>query len=296
MRTASPAPAPAAARMPASAPGRRRSTLDRLRSGERRCREHLRLIRSPLQGSCRVAVVGAKGGAGKTSLVLTLGAMLAAERGEPVAAVDAGSHSGSLGRRIRRRTEAGIADLATARHPADLDRYVSPTPSGLTVLAGPDRPGALSDAGYVSALDLLAQRFPITLTDSGTGLLDDPMRGVLGLADQLVLATTPGVDSAGSAAATLDWLHAHGYGELAARSVTAISAVRGTARPVESAELRAYFGARCRGVVELPFDEHLAAGAEFDPGRLGLRTRAAVRELAALVGADLWRAGRPTGR
>lgn len=268
--------------------------LERLRSGERRGREQLRLIRSPLHGSWRIAVLSAKGGSGKTSVVLALGAMLAAERGEPVVAVDSGSHAGSLARRVRHRTTAGITGLAAARHLVDLDRYVSPTPSGLAVLAGPDRPGTLSDAGYRAALELLAQRYPIALTDSCTGLLEAPMHGVLDLADQLILATTPGVDGAGSAAATLDWLHAHGYGELAERSITVVSAVRGTTRPVDPAGLRAYFGARCRGVVELPFDDHLAAGAEFDPCRLGHRTGAAVRELAALVGADLWRAGRPT--
>ncbi|MFF1908159.1 MinD/ParA family protein [Kitasatospora sp. NPDC058218] len=294
-------PAPPTAPRPGAE--QRRNVLDVLRTGERRGREQLRRIRSPLHGSCRIAVISAKGGVGKTSLVLALGAMLATERGEPVAAVDAGTDPNSPARRTRPAAPAGIAELAAALReggPAAVDpgSYLSPTPTGLAVLAGPPYPGAgrpLDEADYRAVLSVLAERYPLTLTDSGTGLLDGPMRGVLDLADQLVLATTPSVDGAGSAAATLDWLHAHGYGELAERSVTAISAVRGAGRLVNSADLRAYFGTRCRGVVELPFDEHLAAGAEFEPGRLGHRTRRAVRELAALIGDDLWRAGRPTG-
>ncbi|MFJ9951197.1 MinD/ParA family protein [Kitasatospora sp. NPDC091207] len=308
-QAAPPAPAPPHATFrtypPVPCPGteQRRGVLDVLRTGERRGREQLRLIRSPLHGSCRIAVISAKNGVGKTSVVLALGAMLAAERGEPVAAVDAGTDPNPLGRRIRSAAPAGVAELAAALRgggPAAVDPgpYLSPTPSGLAVLAGPSSPGAgraLDDADYRAVLAALAERYPITLTDSGPGLGDGPTRGVLDLADQLVLATTPSVDGAGSAAATLDRLHAHGYGELAERSVIAISAVRGAGRPVNSADLRTYFGSRCRGVVELPFDEHLATAAAFEPGRLGHRTRRAVRELAALIGADLWRAGRPTG-
>ncbi|MGV9263214.1 MinD/ParA family ATP-binding protein [Kitasatospora sp. NPDC003701] len=300
-------PAPAGLPLPPAAPRpgaeQRRNVLDVLRTGERRGREQLRRIRSPLHGSYRIAVISAKGGVGKTSLVLALGAMLATERGEPVAAVDAGTHPNPPARRIHPAAPAGVAELAAALRsggpaPVDPGPYLSPTPTGLAVLSGPPHPGTgrpLEEADYRAVLSVLAERYPITLTDSGTGLPDGPMRGVLELADQLVLATTPSVDGAGSAAATLDWLHAHGYGELAERSVTAISAVRGAGRLVNSADLRAYFGGRCRGVVELPFDEHLAAGTEFEPGRLGHRTRRAVRELAALIGDDLWRAGRPTG-
>ncbi|MFE2725395.1 MinD/ParA family protein [Kitasatospora sp. NPDC059327] len=302
-----PAPPPAAfsTHPPVPRPGaeQRRGVLDVLRTGERRGREQLRLIRSPLHGSCRIAVISARSGVGRTSVMLSLGAMLATERGEPVAAVETGTDPHSLGRRVRSAAAAGVAEFAAALRaggPAAVDPgpYLSRTPSGLAVLAGPSSPGAgrgLDDTDYRAVLAALAERYPITLTDSGPGSGSDSGPGVLDLADQLVLATTPSVDGASSSAATLDWLHAHGYGELAERCVIAISAVRGAGRPVNSADLRSYFGARCRGVVELPFDEHLATAAAFEPGRLGHRTRRAVRELAALIGADLWRAGRPTG-
>ncbi|MFD2122693.1 hypothetical protein ACFSNO_29800 [Streptomyces cirratus] len=54
------------------------------------------------------------------------------------------------------------------------------------------------------------------------------MRGVLDLADQLIIISTPSVDGASSASTTLDWLSAHGYGDLVSRSLTVIS---GGARP-----------------------------------------------------------------
>ena len=52
------------------------------------------------------------------------------------------------------------------------------------------------------------------MTDCGTGLLHSAMAGILGLADQIVLVSSPSVDGARSASATLDWLEAHDYGDL----------------------------------------------------------------------------------
>ena len=56
---------------------------------------------------------------------------------------------------------------------------------------------------------VLEQFYSICITDCGTGLLHSAMAGVLALADQLVLVSSPSVDGARSASATLDWLEAH---------------------------------------------------------------------------------------
>ena len=61
---------------------------------------------------------------------------------------------------------------------------------------------------------------------------------------------------------------------------------------VDAARIRAYFAARCRGVVDVPHDPHLASGGRIDPARLREPTRTAFLRLAALV-ADGFRDGPP---
>ena len=117
---------------------------------------------------------------------------------------------------------------------------------------------------YRRAIDVLGKQYPVILTDSGTGLLYSAMRGVLDLADQLIIISTPSVDGASSASTTLDWLSAHGYADLVSRSLTVISGVRETGKMIKVEDIVSHFETRCRGVVVVPFDEHLAAGAEVE--------------------------------
>src|SRR5262249_42957988 len=148
-------------------------------------------------------------------------------------AVDANPDSGTLGRRVSRQTPATIRDLVTAlpglRTYMDIRAFTSQAPSGLEVLANDSDPGVsrtFDDEDYRRVMELLGGQYPIVLTDSGTGLLHSTMRGVLDLADQLVVVATPSVDGATSASITLDWLAAHGYEEQVRRAVTVISGVR----------------------------------------------------------------------
>lgn len=112
-----------------------------------------------------------------------------------------------------------------------------------------------NDTDYRRAIEVLGRQYPIILTDSGTGLLYSAMRGVLDLADQLIIVSTPSVDGASSASTTLDWLSAHGYAELVQRSVTVVSGVRETGKMIKIEDIVAHFRTRCRGVVVVPFEE-----------------------------------------
>jgi MinD-like ATPase involved in chromosome partitioning or flagellar assembly len=66
---------------------------------------------------------------------------------------------------------------------------------------------------------------------------------------------------------------------------------------VDGGRIRAYFAARCRGVVDVPHDPHLASGGRIDLTRLREPTRTAFLHLAALV-ADRFAPGSasPDGR
>ncbi|MGY3056851.1 MinD-like ATPase involved in chromosome partitioning or flagellar assembly, partial [Streptomyces sp. TE3672] len=250
----------------------------------------LELIRTPVHSCYRIAVISLKGGVGKTTVTTALGATLASERQDKVLAIDANPDAGTLGRRVRRETRATIRDLVqaipTLNTYMDIRAFTSQAPSGLEILANDVDPAistTFNDDDYRRAIDVLGRQYPIILTDSGTGLLYSAMRGVLDLADQLIVVATPSVDGASSASTTLDWLNAHGYTDLVSRGLTVISGVREKGRMIKVEDIVAHFSARCRGVVPVPFDEHLSVGAEVDLDLMRPRTRDAYLGLCTLV-------------
>ncbi|MGW0958647.1 SCO5717 family growth-regulating ATPase [Streptomyces gelaticus] len=262
----------------------------------------LDLIRTPVLSCYRIAVISLKGGVGKTTTTTALGATLATERQDKILAIDANPDAGTLGRRVRRETGATIRDLVQAipylNSYMDIRRFTSQAPSGLEIIANDVDPAVsttFNDEDYRRAIDVLGKQYPIILTDSGTGLLYSAMRGVLDLADQLIIISTPSVDGASSASTTLDWLSAHGYAELVQRSITVISGVRETGKMIKVDDIVQHFETRCRGVVVVPFDEHLAAGAEVDLDMMRPKTREAYFNLSAMVAEDFARAQQQQG-
>ncbi|MBV2151724.1 AAA family ATPase, partial [Kitasatospora sp. SUK 42] len=258
----------------------------------------LEIIRTPVLSCYRIAVISLKGGVGKTTTTTALGATLASERQDKVIAIDANPDAGTLGRRVKRQTGATIRDLVTAiprlRSYMDIRQFTSQDlNSGLEILANDVDPAVsttFNDSDYRQVIDVLGRQYPIILTDSGTGLLYSAMRGVLDLADQLIIVSTPSVDGASSASTTLDWLSAHGYADLVQRSITVVSGVRETSKMIKVEDIVAHFQTRCRGVVVVPFDESLAAGAEVNLDMMRPKVREAYFELATLVGEDIIRA------
>ncbi|MFI2368675.1 SCO5717 family growth-regulating ATPase [Streptomyces sp. NPDC018833] len=262
----------------------------------------LDLIRTPVLSCYRIAVISLKGGVGKTTTTTALGSTLATERQDKILAIDANPDAGTLGRRVRRETGATIRDLVQAipylNSYMDIRRFTSQAPSGLEIIANDVDPAVsttFNDEDYRRAIDVLGRQYPIILTDSGTGLLYSAMRGVLDLADQLIIISTPSVDGASSASTTLDWLSAHGYADLVQRSVTVISGVRETGKMIKVDDIVQHFQTRCRGVVVVPFDEHLAAGAEVDLDMMRPKTREAYFNLSALIAEDFARAQQQQG-
>jgi MinD-like ATPase involved in chromosome partitioning or flagellar assembly len=252
--------------------------------------ERLQRVRTPLLGCHKIAVISLKGGVGKTTTTTSVGATLAWNRGDRVIAIDANPDAGTLGRRVRRETNATIRDLLHAlpsvQSYVDIRRFTSQAPSRLEVLANDVDPAVsttFNDTDYLRIVEQLEKQYSIILTDSGTGLLYSAMRGVLEIADSLIVVSTPSVDGGNSASTTLDWLHAHGYADLVNRSITVISGVRPASKDFDHKQLVAHFAARCRGVISIPFDPHLATGAEIDLDQLRPTTRDAYLELAAMI-------------
>src|SRR6266702_1051920 len=209
-----------------------------------------------------------------------------------VIAVDANPDRGTLCDKLRLETAATIRDLLNERDEihryAEVRAYTTQAPSRLEVLASDRDPTvsvAFSAEDYEDVARVLENHYSICVTDCGTGLLHSAMGGVLQLADQVVLVSSPSVDGARSASATLDWLAAHNYGDLARSAVFVLCAVRPRARStLDLGRLEQHFAARCRAVVRIPYDAHLAEGAEVDLDRLGKATADAYLVLAAEIG------------
>ena len=247
--------------------------------------------RTPVTGCHRLAVISLKGGVGKTTTTAALGAMFADLRGDRVIAVDANPDRGTLGERVPRESGATVRHLLEARAQlqryADVRAFTSQSPTRLEVLASDSDPGAsmaFGEQDYRDTVTTLERFYNLILTDCGTGLLHSAMHGILGLASSLVVVSSPSLDGARSASATLDWLEAHGFDQLARNAVVVISSVRPGGGMVDVMHLEDHFAARCRDVVTIPYDPHLEAGGVLDLRELSPRTRDAYLELAAAVG------------
>jgi MinD-like ATPase involved in chromosome partitioning or flagellar assembly len=292
------------AKRPGPGSGWRRSlsrvTGGLLRFGESaadmRRRDLINRVRTPVAGGHhRIAVLSLKGGVGKTTTAVGLGATLATLRGDRVIAVDANPDRGTLSDKVRLETAATIRDLLNERGQvgryADVRAFTSQAPSRLEILAS-DRDPAVSVAfgaeDYCDAARVLEHFYSICLTDCGTGLLHSAMSGVLHLADQIVVVSSPSVDGARSASATLDWLEAHQCGDLVRNGVVVLSTIRPKSKSnVDLDRLEHHFASRCRAVVRIPYDAHLEEGAEVELELLAAETADAYLALAALVGDGL---------
>ncbi|WP_033428495.1 MinD/ParA family ATP-binding protein [Saccharothrix syringae] len=258
-----------------------------------RRRELIARINQPLRGCYKIAMLSLKGGVGKTTTTTTLGSTFSSLRGDRVIAVDANPDRGTLALKVPRETTATVRhllrDSSRITKYSDVRAYTSQSPSRLEVLASDQDPAvseAFSDQDYLRTVSLLELFYNIVLTDCGTGLMHSAMKGVLDQADSLVLVSSGSVDGAQTSAATLDWLEAHGYRDLVAKSVAVINSVRPGSGKVDLDKLAAHFAQRCRAVVRIPFDSHLEEGAEIELDKLAPATRLALLELAATVADD----------
>ncbi len=249
-------------------------------------------VNRPVRGDYRIAVLSLKGGVGKTTTTVGLGSIYSSLRGDRVIAVDANPDLGTLAQRIPQQTRSTVRDLladTSIYRYSDVRAHTSQSPARLEVLASERDPAvaeAFSEQDYRGVMRVLQRFYNIILTDCGTGLSHSAMNGVLDLANALILVSSPAIDGARSAGATLDWLQAHGYGHLVSRAVVVLSSSRSGASTIDTKQLSQHFLTRCRAVQMIPFDDHLAEGAEVDLELLGKGTHRALVDLAATVADD----------
>lgn len=257
-----------------------------------RADELLQRIQTPLRGDYRIAVMSLKGGVGKTTTTVTLGGVFASLRGDRVIAIDANPDLGTLAQRVAAPGPSTIRDLLaatdTSRYP-QVRSYTTQAKSRLEVIGSERDPAfseSFSEMDYRRAIDILQHHYNVILTDCGTGLMHSAMAGVLDLANTLILVSSPALDGAQSASATLDWLNLHGYEQLAANSVVVISGAHPGQATIDMDQLISHFRSRTRAVQVIPFDRHLSEGAVVDLDLISKNTMRAYKELAAIVAED----------
>lgn len=265
---------------------------------ERHQQQLVARVRAPIDGSRRVVVMSRKGGVGKTTVTVGLGATFATCRGDRVVAVDANPDAGNLGRRIAGDCTSTITDLLGDVDGIDtfsaMRRYTSQcTESRLEVLASDDDARisqALDRPAYRRVVSLLDRYYNLILLDTGTGILDSANQGLLADADQLVLVLRPALDGARAGAQTLDWLEEHGYAALVATAVVVINGVRHDDEGVAFAQR--HFAQRCGHVTTIPWDANLESGGRTTLSGLAPRTREAFIDVAAALADQFSGSGR----
>ncbi|NYE45638.1 MinD-like ATPase involved in chromosome partitioning or flagellar assembly [Spinactinospora alkalitolerans] len=217
-------------------------------------------LRTPFDGTRRVVVLGCTGGAGQTVTTLMLGHTLAAHRDERVVAVDVNPGGTGLSKRIRTETPETLTSLLANTDGIHgylgMRGYTSQAGTGLEVVTTLDDPyvQTLDDRDYAGLTGLLERFYGVTLLDpAATGVAR-----ALPIVDALVLVAPASSDAARAVAMTFEWLDGHGYAGLRSKSVVVVNGVsKRSLTDVDAAEQVAR--GRCRAIVRVPWDDHLAA-------------------------------------
>jgi MinD-like ATPase involved in chromosome partitioning or flagellar assembly len=207
----------------------------------------------PIGGPRLVVVLGCTVGAGQTVTTLMIAELLASLRGEAVAALDLNPGRPSLTELARATPAATVPALLAGTAPAGNGTRGRGRLDVVSHGAQPDGQ-VLGDAEYRKLFEILEERYALTVADPGASAV----ARVLAATDQLVLVAPASPDAARAVAMTQEWLDAHGYGELSAGSITVINGVsKRSMAHVEQAEV--VVRGRCRAIVRVPWDDHLAA-------------------------------------
>jgi MinD-like ATPase involved in chromosome partitioning or flagellar assembly len=272
---------------------------------EQRVRAMKEHIAAPMGGTLRVAVIGGKGGVGKTSMAVAIGSEIAALRiHEHVIAIDADPGQGAnLAERIDRSAPSSYAEIIAATNAvrySDIRARVGHNTSGLDVLASPSHRGAAGQSGdvtpeaYLAAQQRLENFYNVVVTDCGVDISHPVMDSVLGTANAVVIVTSAASEGAHGAAKQIDWLDHHPrYRPLIDRIVLVINHIRpassgwdrkNTARLVEVIQERYGRWIPPERIFVLPYDDHIATSAVLELDELKPVTRRRVLEMTAAIG------------
>ncbi|WP_082941957.1 MinD/ParA family protein [Mycolicibacterium peregrinum] len=251
-------------------------------------------IRRNTRDAYQIGVIGLKGGAGKTTVSMTLGSTLAKIRGDRVLAIDADPDAGNLVDRGHRQSAATITDLLAQENVSrynEIRGYTSMNGSNLEVLSSQDYSSAqreFNDEDWIDATAVVSRFYNLVIADTGRGLFQSAARGVLGSISGLVIVASASLDGARQAAVTMDWLRQNGYQDLLSRACVVINHVTPSKPNVDIADLEQQFQRHLPEgrVIVLPWDKHVALGTEIQLAQLSRTFQRRIVELAAALSDD----------
>ncbi|GAA1120402.1 hypothetical protein [Arthrobacter flavus] len=235
---------------------------------------------SPVTTGRRIAVVGSRGGAGKTTVAALLARTYASLRADTVTAVDNSVGAGTLGLRLGFTGAPSLADLAhslngqTPSSLADLAARLGAAESNLLVAGGAataSPPGAGADDDAARAARAVSRFCPITILDCGTGMELPSTSWAIQQSHAAIFvtpATVAGLEDARRYAE--QW---NGAGSDAAIPLLTLVLQTDARNPVDAVEEAERLSHHGTVAVALPYDRHLAGGVELD---LGLLSRASL--------------------
>lgn len=266
---------------------------------ERRVRHLNGIVASNLRGSYTVAVLGGKGGAGKTVTTAAVGSMFRSVRTDPVVAIDADpAQAANLAARIDPKSASVReinADTSLLRY-SDVRSYAGQNCVGLDVVASPrhaDSGGpAISPDEFAKAHTVLQRFYNVLLVDCGVDLDHPVMPEVLGRADSIVMVASAAPDGAVGASTNLEWLHQSGYQQLLSRVVLVLNHIRGSTSRKDKKASRQLVAALVEHfsrwvpperIFVVPFDPHIATADVVELNDLKPTTRRRVLEITAAL-------------
>lgn len=248
-------------------------------------------IQRPVTTGRRIAVLGMRGGAGKSTIATLLATVFAHYRRDRVLALDVDPDLGSLPLRLGVTRARSLGDLAAAERGfqsfGELEPYLTRAADRLWILPG--NRGSIGDSPlnatiYRDAALPLTRFFGITLIDCGSGVTRPLPRAVLEGVHAQVLVAPATLEGARSVGRALDWMATTGLSAHVPRTV-AVFTVKSphTRRTLDldgTSAILADVGVTC---LRLDYDRHVASGAPISPPRLAEATSTTAVRLAALT-------------
>lgn len=246
-----------------------------------------------------IAVSGAKGGVGKTTIATNLGLALASSLGQSVVLVDGDNSFGDVAAMLDMRPERSIVDFIRDIDKVDrtnVTEYLMRHPSGLWVLPAPRESllwRSVPPDGIRKVLNTVARRFDIVLVDTAA-MLSDLSLAILDEANMVLWVTSTDFSSINNSLLGLEALQQISYPESRIRLVLNVTSSEDGVRPakIEAVLKRDFFWS-------IPYDREIRTGAQVgNPAVIarpdGTGARTLIQLAQALTGGSAAEAPRAT--
>lgn len=257
-------------------------------------------VNANVRGTYTIAVLGGKGGAGKTAMTAAVASVFAdRRRNDRVVAIDADPAQAA---NLATRVDPKAASMREINSDMNLHRYADvraltgQNGVGLDVVASPRHAGARGetlDADEFSAAHARLQRFySVLFIDCGVDLDHKVMAGVFDRADAVMMVASAVPDGAEGASTNFEWLRDGGYHQLLTRTVLLVNHIRPphsrkdrktTARLVDTLTEHFKHWVPEQRIIEVPFDSHIATAGVVQLKHLNPGTGRKVLEGAAAL-------------